>query len=301
MKPATLWWNALLASALALGAVLGAGCAARMHPALDVISLQEPVDKGLERVNPYFASLYAVDYLRADGDPDRIRPYLDWYMANLNYPDSHGLTGTIDDMDVRPGGRMRKTGSYDSADGYAAVFLVLLDEYERSSGDADFLHDHRDRVQDIAWLLLVLQDADGLLRAHPGTNARYLMDNCEAYGGLVAYAAMARRLGWSNGPRYREAAESVRRAVISRLGATGDAPFHWADVAGHLHPSDWGRYYPDALAQVFPILYGVVDVDSPTAERLWREFDRRHGPAVAVERDAAQRVIIDLTRELMEP
>ena len=291
----------MLASAVLAAVIAGPGCARRgLHPALDITSLQEPLDAGLERVNPYFASLYAEDYLRRGGDPARVRTFLQWYLDSLNYPDRHGLTGTIDDMNVEPGGRMARTGDYDSADGYAAVFLVLLESYERRSGDAAFCHDNRKRIEDIAWLLLHLQDPDGLLRAHPGTDARYLMDNCEAYGGLVAYDDLMRRLEWNQGPRYREAAETVRRAVINLLGTSGDEPFHWADVAGHLHPSDWSRFYPDALAQVFPILYGVVDVDSPTAVRLWREFDRRHGPAAAIERDPAQRVIIDLTRELME-
>ena len=297
------WWTAVAASALVLGTGLigGAGCAARLHPALDIVSLQEPIDAGLRRVNPYFACLYAEAYLKDGGDAARVRPYLQWYLDNLNYPDSHGLTGTIDDMEVHHGGRMRKTGTYDSADGYAAVFLVLLESYERISGDGAFCDANRSRIEDVAWLLLLLQDPDGLLRAHPGTHAHYLMDNCEAYGGLLAIEVLSRRRGWNQGPRYREAAENVRRAVISTLGAAADQPFHWADVAGHLHPSDWERYYPDALAQVFPILYGVVDVDSPTARRLWGEFEHRHGAAVAIERDPAQRVIIDLTRKLMEP
>ncbi len=297
MRPASRW-TFLLASLLLATSLTG--CAAHRHPVLDLVSRHQPLDSGLERVSPYFASLYAWELLEDGDDPAPVRDYAAWYLDNLNYPDHHGLTGTMDDMDVLPGGRLRPVGDYDSADGYAAVFLLMLEAYERRTGDRAFLESHRARIQDVAWVLLHLQDPDGLLRAHPGTNARYLMDNCEAYGGLLAYDALARRLGWDHGPRYREAAEVVRRAVLDRLHAGDGAPFHWADAGGLAHESRWDTYYPDALAQLFPILYGVVDARSHTARGLWREFQDRWGSGLARRPDPAQLVIIDLTRKRME-
>lgn len=289
----------MLASAASLA--LAGGCAGHRNPALAVVNWFEPLDGGRNRVSPYFANLYALSLVRHGLGSGEVRDYVGWYLDHLNYPDRHGLTGTIDDMDVRPGGRLVRTGGYDSVDGYAGTFLLLLDEWEQSGGDRALLEANRTRIQDVAWLLLRLQDPDGLVRALPDANARYLMDNCEAYAGLLAYDALSRRLGWDTGPRHRIAAEDVREAVLGRLTDAPGRRFHWADAGGVPHRSDWDVFYPDALAQLFPILYGVVDARSELAQHLWREFEQRYDPRAGQPVSAVQRAIIDLTRERVTP
>ncbi len=289
----------MLASAALLA--LSGGCAGHRNPALAVVNWFEPLDGGRDHVSPYFANLYALSLVRHGLGAGEVRDYVAWYLDHLNYPDRHGLTGTIDDMDVRPGGRLERTGRYDSVDGYAGTFLLLLDEWEQSGGDRALLEANRARIQDVAWLLLRLQDPDGLVRALPDANARYLMDNCEAYAGLLAYDALSRRLGWDTGPRHRIAAEDVREAVLGRLSDEPGRRFHWADAGGVPHRSDWDVFYPDALAQLFPILYGVVDARSDLAQHLWREFGQRHDPRAGRPVSAVQRAIIDLTRERVTP
>ena len=289
----------MLASAGLL--TLVGGCAGHRNPALSVVNWFEPLDGGRNRVNPYFTNLYALSLVRHRLGSGEVDDYVSWYLDHLNYPDRHGLTGTIDDMDVRPGGRLERTGSYDSVDGYAGTFLLLLDEWEQAGGDRALLEANRARIQDVAWLLLRLQDPDGLVRALPDANARYLMDNCEAYAGLLAYDALSRRLGWDTGPRHRVAAEDIREAVLSRLSDGPGRRFHWADAGGVPHRSDWEVFYPDALAQLFPILYGVVDARSELAQHLWREFAQRYDPRAGQPVSAVQRAIIDLTRERVTP
>ena len=265
----------MLASAALLA--LSGGCAGHRDPALAVVNWFEPLDGGRDHVSPYFANLYALSLVRHGLGEGEVRGYVAWYLDHLNYPDRHGLTGTIDDM------------------------IVLLDEWEQSGGDRALLEANRARIQDVAWLLLRLQDPDGLVRALPDANARYLMDNCEAYAGLLAYDALSRRLGWDTGPRHRVAAEDIREAVLSRLSDGPGRRFHWADAGGVPHRSDWDVFYPDALAQLFPILYGVVDARSDLAQHLWREFEQRHDPRAGRPVSAVQRAIIDLTRERVTP
>jgi len=292
MRSPSAWICASLLLLLALG-----GCAVNRHPALGVIDGFESA-RAPYLLKPYFANLYSLKLLRRGGCEDRVERYLSWYLDRLNYPDAHGLTGSIYDFRLDRGGREEATGGYDSVDGYAATFMILLDEFEQRTGRRDLIIERADRVRDIAWLLLHLQEGDGLVRALPDRDAKYLMDNCEVYGGLIACNALWGRLGWPDGDRYLEAARAVRRGVNTTLYAPAEKRFHWALDAAGPHPSDWERFYPDALAQLFPVLYGIIDPDSEQARHIWREFAVRYDP-----RDGSQdvpphlRTIIELTRE----
>lgn len=281
---------------LLLLAAAACGCAGGGHPALAVIDdFEDPLTPYL--LKPYFANLYCLSLLRDGGGADRVERYLEWYLDRLNYPDRHGLTGSIYDFRLDRGGREEATGDYDSVDGYAATFMILLDEFERRTGRRGPILERADRVRDVAWLLLHLQEPDGLVRALPDRETKYLMDNCEVHGGLLACGALWDRLGWPGADRYREAARAVREGVTRSLLAAGERRFHWAlDEAGP-HPSDWSRFYPDALAQLFPLLYGVVDPGSELARHIWREFASRHDPRAGGEIAPHLRTIIELTRE----
>ncbi|MBU1074422.1 hypothetical protein KKG45_14365, partial [bacterium] len=125
----------------------------------------------------------------------------------------------------------------------------------------------------------------------------YLMDNCESYGGLISWSALERRLGRDAGPRYLAAAERLRQAIMSRLYDPATHRFHWAESDGVVHAASWDTYYPDALAQLFPVLYGVVPAGGEPAGSLWREFAARYDPRGGGEMSPSERTIIELTRE----
>jgi len=122
-------WIALL--------VLLAGCAAGppRHAALAVVARFEPVGPSPQDVQPYFANLYAVSLCRHGRHLDEVARYIAWYLDHLNDAESDGLAGTIDDYRVHHGNREHSLGGYDSADGYAGTFLILLDAYEQATGD----------------------------------------------------------------------------------------------------------------------------------------------------------------------
>ncbi|MBC8423387.1 hypothetical protein H8E07_04630 [bacterium] len=279
--------------------VLLAGCAAgpQRHAALAVVARFEPVRPSPQLVRPYFANLYGVSLCRHGRHLDEVARYIDWYLDHLNEGERDGRAGTIDDYVVHHGNRERTTGQYDSADGYAGTFLILLDAYEQASGDAGRLLARLDEIQIVAELLLSLQDEDGLVRVSPTDGTHYLMDNCEAYGGLVSWAALERRLGRDAGPRCLAAAERLRRAIMARLYEPATHRFHWAESDAAVHASSWDTYYPDALAQLFPVLYGVVPAGEELAGSLWREFAARYDPRSGDVRSPSERNIIELTRE----
>ncbi len=292
--------GAAVLSAVLLAALLG-GCARGRHPALDIVARFEPVGPSPQLVQPYFANLDAITLVRHRQDLDAVARYIEWYLARVGDGSDGRPAGLIDDYTVHHGRSETPTGRADSADAYAATFLILVDEFEQATGRRDLLVRRRDRLEAVAGLLLSLQDPDGLVHALPDAPARYLMDNCEVYGGLVAWDGLSRRLGWERGPSWRSAAERLRRAVLERLYDPVAHRFHWAETNGTVHPSSWDRFYPDALAQLFPILYGIIDARGEMARGLWREFADRYDPRRGYAVSASQRVLIDLTREKVLP
>lgn len=287
--------------ALAL-ALLATGCATtpNRHPALAVVARFAPVGPSPQEVQPYFANLYALSLSRHGRHLDEVARYIDWYLDRLNTGTDGRPAGTIDDVAIHHGNREDSLGRFDSADGYAGTFLILLDAYEQATGDAARLVGRRTEILSIAELLVSLQDEDGLVRVAPEDGTRYLMDNCEAYGGLLAWSALERRLGWEAGPRWLAAAERLRQAIMSRLWDPVTHRFRWAESGAETHRSSWDLYYPDALAQLFPILYGVIPADGEPARSLWREFAVRYDPRDGWNVATSDRTLIELTRERVE-
>jgi len=285
-----------------LAGLLAVACAPRgRHPALDMIARFSPVGPSPQLVRPYFANLDALSLVRHGRDPDAVERYIRWYLDHVSDGSDGRPAGLIDDYTVHHGRFETPTGGADSADAYAATFLILCDEFERATGRRGVLVARRDRLEAIARLLLSLQDSDGLVHVLPRRPVRYLMDNCEVYGGLVAWDDLQRRLGWESGPAWRAAAERLRQAILHRLYDPGARLFHWAESDGVLEATTWDRFYPDALAQLFPILYGVIDAREPLARELWQRFAARYDPRRGFVVSPSQRVLIDLTREKVLP
>ena len=288
--------TAPLLAALAL--LLGA-CAPRTgpHPALDMVARFAPVGPSPQVVRPYFANLDALTLVRHRRDLDAVERYIRWYLDHVSDGSDGRPAGLIDDYTVHHGRFETPTGGADSADAYAATFLILCDEFERTTGRREVLERSWARLAAIARLLLELQDADGLVHVFPRADTRYLMDNCEVYGGLVAWDDLQRRLGRETGPAWRAAAERLRRAILDRLFDPAAGLFHWAESGGRVERRSWERFYPDALAQLFPILYGVIDARGSLARGLWEGFASRYDPRRGHPVAPSQRVLIELTRE----
>jgi len=72
--------------------------------------------------------------------------------------------------------------------------------------------------------------------------------------------------------RYREYAVKVRAGIQAHLWDASRhnyLPFVGAKAA------DWKKWYPDATAQLFPILDGVIDASAPQARTTYAEFNAK--------------------------
>ncbi|MGI6357240.1 MAG: hypothetical protein ACOX2K_00845 [Bacillota bacterium] len=225
---------------------------------------------------PYFANMAALAMLSAPDGYAAVKAYLEWYVAHLNAKDRFGLAGTIYDY-KRLGTEWVSTNDYDSADSYAATFLSLVAAYTRGSGDFSFAEQYFEQLVTVANVLLQLQDKDGLIWAKPRYYVKFLMDNAENYRGLLDAADLMQRLGRSGlADIYRSAAARVARGIEQKLWSEKRQCYAWA-----MYGKWWARYpkhrwYPDTVAQVYPIVFGVVPWDSERAQALYAYLNDKY-------------------------
>lgn len=288
------WCFTLTLISIAAMTIMG-GCCSKLNPAVKVLKYYDPTDDEIYQIQPYITNILALDMLRKDTGLKDVREYIRWYIAHLNYPDKYKLTGTIYDYDIYPDGREFSRDTYDSVDGYAGTFLVLLYQYYLKTGDKSLIDANRQKIFDIAYLLLYLQDSDGLVRAMPNDDSKYLMDNAEAFAGLKAFNRLAELRNWGQNADYIEAQENIKTAILTKLFNERTATFYWGADSEKVYESSWDNFYPDALAQLFPLLYGVVDKNSGLSKYIWEEFNKRYEEIEQF--DVEQRVQIKMVSE----
>jgi len=276
------------------------GQKAAEHPGLKLMNYYAGKIQDVHTVNPYIINIIAIYEISHGRHIDEIRNYIIWYFNHLNYPDKAGLTGSIYDFEVNETGKEISTNNYDSVDGYAGTFLYLLNLYQLKTGDKSLLESNWNKIKDIAYLISCLQDEDGLTQALPGgkNNVRYLMDNCEAYAGMKVFNELALSVGYGQDAHYVETAEKMRKAILSILYDKRSGNFYWAIYDYRKHVSKWSVSYPDALAQLFPICFDVLNPNSKKAEVLWREFNKRYKSKIN-KFPLEQRMIYEMTGKKM--
>jgi hypothetical protein len=229
-----------------------------------------------DRITPYFANQAANGWLQDSNRYGAVGKYIQWYFNHVNRTtDVWGLTGTIYDYAVtngQTGGCYGGTCSADSTDSYASSFLSLA-WAAWSTGDSglrSLIQANRSTLDLIAGVLnspKSLDSSDGLTWAYPGYPYKFLSDNCEGYRGLVDYSSLVQAAfadstaaaGWSS-----EAA-AMRNGILSFWNASRNT---WAvdkSSSGTFDQANMTNWYPDAVAQIYPVVFGVVALASAQA------------------------------------
>lgn len=242
---------------------------------------------GRVSVHPYEANIGARALVAAGGRYlPMVAAYVRWYLGHLNRPDRHGVTGTVYDHDVDPVTcastfqRDPVTGdvpTYDSTDAYAGTFLTLVADWARTDQAAvDVLGTPQARadLEAVAGAVLATLRPSGLTAATPVFDAEYLLDNIEAQQGLDDYASLLR--GALDDPdragRWADAAAGIRTAIEDVLWRGSSTPGLYGVAADALAPSA-DRWFPDALAQLWPVMYGLGPADRRAD--AWTAFSAR--------------------------
>lgn len=222
-----------------------------------------------QQIIPYFANLSALSLVNSS--PADVKDYINWYLAHINRKrDVWGFAGTIYDYKAEDGGIV-STDDYDSADSYAATFLSAVAAYYRATGDKQFIHDRLPDLKRVASVIIDLQNTDGLCWAKPRHYRKYLMDNSEVYRGLKDFAGTLESIGEKNLAQYYDAAAGrVQKGILTQLWDEEYHSFIWAiDNHGGKRMVNWGKWYPDVISQVYPIVTGVLSPDDPRALAIY--------------------------------
>lgn len=225
---------------------------------------------------PYFANMAALAMLTRKDGYEPVRRYLTWYLQHLNVPDKHKLVGTVYDY-TKSGDSWVPTYDYDSADSYAATFMSLLLNYASATHDLQLLVDHFQEVTDVAEVMLKLQDKDGLIWAKPRHYVKYLMDNAENVRGLEDAATLMQALGRDDlAERYGSAANKVEAGIEKKLWLEDTGLYAWAMYGRWWACRPRLKWYPDTIAQVYPIVFGLVAPESERAVQLYSYLNERY-------------------------
>lgn len=229
-----------------------------------------------KKISPYFANLAAAGLAQDPQKLERVQKYLDWYFKHLNKPDRFGAYGTIYDYVVDEKGQEISTQNYDSADSYAATFLSLLQTYVEQGGDPQVLLAHREDIEAVAHVIVSLLDRDSIAFSKTYDHTKFLMDNCEVYQGLKDFAKICENVfhDQAEADTYYALAEKVRTSVLAGFSNNGD--FYISVDGKGKNPGNWGLWYPDSIAQFYPILYGLIPADSDQARYLYYKFNVYH-------------------------
>ena len=216
-------------------------------------------------VSPYLAAYAAVglsDATTMTKDPryaEAAWRSLEWYGSVMD------ANGYVTDYRIS-NGNLVSTGSADSTDAYAGMFLVALDAVYRAAPNVSRLGAIAPKVQAAVSAVRSTQRADGLTGAKPSYMVAYLMDQAEAHAGLVAATRLAYTLG--NRSLARAARDSADRlqAGIDQLWNPTTGAYDWASHPDGVHqPTNWSQLYPDAVSQLWAVRFGVASHDRALA------------------------------------
>ena len=267
------------------------------HPALTIDQRFEVFDEP-KVVSPYITSVYAIDLLEHGGHIAEVRSFMLWYVAHLNRSDIYGVSGSIYDYIVDP--KTQKETSlqqYDSADGYAGMFLYLLKRYYEISGDRKLIAKVYPDLKDIVYLIYYLRDPkDSLTRALPkkGYRTKYLMDNVESWIGVDAYIFLSEMLGKGKEEQveaYRVFRNELKHSIVKHLYDSKTGLFHWAKEGSEISGSTETRFYPDLFAQIHLLAFWGEEIERQKSALLWQKikyFLSRKSDEIEVFRQSSQ-------------
>jgi hypothetical protein len=241
-------------------------------------------ENGEVTVNPYFSAFAAIALTAYDGSPEageRIKRFIEWYFAHLNTGNDNIIPGTIYDYTVTmQNGEIiseESTGKYDSTDSYSAFFLRLLWDYAERYGDITLLREHAGEIRTLLNVIYATR-VFGYTFAKPSDLHLYLMDNCEVYAGVCAAEKIGAAIGDTDLQKKTAKAADVYRTRFMKDWYRDGRFTYQKVIFGPFGLLDydplfsWDNFYPDAAAQVYPVLWGLISPDSAEAKLVYENF-----------------------------
>jgi len=227
-----------------------------------------------QRINPYYANLAAMGLVKDPARLVQVENWMRWYISHLNRTDKWGIGGTMYDYNIINGQEVSERNA-DSTDSYAATFLSLAYAYFATGNPAAqaYVRSIASDLHLIGQVLAKTQQSDGLTWAKPDYQIKYLMDNAEVYRGLADAATLFGSMGDTAKQNYysglaTKCQQGVWGMWIGKRWAV------YKDGIGRLAAPNMATWYPDASAQMFPVLYGVVSGNDSRAQQAYAYFNQ---------------------------
>lgn len=220
---------------------------------------------GVGDVNPYFAALAARGLLAgevSDADLESAGKYLAWHSARVLEQD-----GKVSDYKLAAVGEfdgvLTPTNEQDSVDAYLAQYLLLLERYATLGGNLDHIANWHsaaqvsiDRLYELASASSTVGAQAGLTRIKDDSNVCYLMDNVEVWAALNGLAALEKRGDALLVPN--DFANLIASNIEEHLWNAEAGRYEVALVGDSVaEAQDMTTYYPNVMAQLYPLVYGL--------------------------------------------
>jgi len=222
-------------------------------------------------IEPYAANLAALGLVQG-GSLAKAQAVAQWYIThmNLSAPDVWGLFGTVYDYSLAANVE-KSNNSADSTDSYAATFVSLMSSlyHYGDSNTRDFVRSSRKYIDIALSVILRTMQPYNLTFAKPDYDIAFLMDNCEVYKALNDAIGLYYAFEDQSAAEFCFlAAAKVKTALLGLWDSNSSSFLTVKDQP----QADLKKWYPDTVAQFFPLLYGVIDATSPQTSLIVKQF-----------------------------
>lgn len=238
-------------------------------------------------VNPYFSSMAAYSLLLGNTFySDNVYEYMAWLFTQLNTSseDPYQIDGTLSNirMTQENGQINEEKFDYDSVDSYTALFIILLNYAYDTDPRYEFYQANEGSIIRLFKALLSTRAENGLSYVSVGNKTQYTMDNVEVnYAIKKGINLLNNLLELSNNQELKEIQIELEEWLIDNTQAIETILWNPAqqkyriaiDKNGNeVEFKSWDNFYPDAMAQLFPIVFNVIEPDSERAKEHYIQF-----------------------------
>lgn len=252
------------------------------------------LSNGTATIIPYFSAISGMALLHdidVDYSNQAIR-YIEWMLENLNdsTSDYFNIDGTMSNFKVDYLDNINYIETpykYDSVDSYTALMISLIMRTYEKTNDIEFLLKHQKNIIRVLNALLSTRLDNGLSAVSVGNRTQYIMDNVEVNYGLRDGIKLVNRLIESSDDNKDLNLIKVKlddwlvdqsKAIEELLWNNDKGVYNVALNENYqiVEFKSWDNFYPDAVAQLFPIIFEVIEPDSTRAKALYAAFNNNY-------------------------
>ena len=216
-------------------------------------------------VNPYFACMAALGLLAetkncpiTETEKKAVGRYLDWHTGILLETD--GKMGIY----RKESGKLIYKEKADSEDGYLGMYLFLMGEYLEKTESTDLSEDWEKGIR-LALKKLQSLMQDGITQVSEENTTAYLMDNLEVWKGLY----QLEQTGVEDARLIRALREKLQKQIEITFWDAENQKWRISRSSEAYDPTE---FYPDGVAQVYPLIYGFPIREKKKQKVLYNQF-----------------------------